>query len=246
MTVNLENKICLAVDTSGRVGSVCLGRGSEILEERNFSGMMRHAAELFPTTLDILGHFNIDIDDISHIFVTAGPGSFTGLRIGLTMAKMMALAGDVKITTVSTLDAVAQNAIEHIEFNNLEIKRIAPIIDAKRNQFFVAAYEKHNNQWEKMITDSMMDVNTFISEFDTDQNSPIWLLGEGLKYYQKKFTSPGIQFLNEELWPAQSNKVYKLCYQKALKGEFEDPEQLTPNYLRLSDAEEAWQKKFGK
>ncbi len=235
---DITNEVSIAVDTSGRVGSICVGRGEEILAEKYFSGAMKHAAEVFPTLVEILEMLNLSVSEIKNIFVAAGPGSFTGLRIGVTMAKMMALAANVKIASASTLDIVACNAIDYIEQNNLDITRIATILDAKRQQFFVATYEKDGSDWIKKLDDSMTSVDDFLKTYATDSKKPIFLLGEGLKYYQKRFNSDAVSFFDESLWAAQAKNVYKLCYQKALAGNFEDACLFKPKYLRLSDAQE--------
>lgn len=237
-------ELSIAVDTSGRIGSVCIGKGENILEEKYFSGVMKHAAEIFPTLIQLLEKHNFGVANVRNIFVAAGPGSFTGLRIGVTMAKMMALASDVKIASASTMDIVALNAFDHIEQNNLDIQRVAPIIDAKRQQFFVSTYEKNSDGWKKTTDDAMMNVKTFIEKFDIGGQSPIYLLGEGLKYYQKHFESDGIGFFEEDLWTARAKNVYKACYNKAVKGDFEDAALFVPKYLRLTDAEENLQKKL--
>lgn len=245
MRKEFENEISVAVDTSGRVGSVCIGKGTHIYKDKNFSGMMRHAAELFPTILELLEEQELTIDQVRNVFVTKGPGSFTGLRIGITLAKMMALAANVNIAAVSTLDVIAQNAIDKIEGENLDISRVASIIDAKRRQFFVAVYEKSEAGWQKTASDCMMGVESFTEKFISNQKTPIWLLGEGLKYYQKRFDTDGVGFFEEDIWSAKSTNLYRLCAEKAANGDFTDPVTLLPEYLRKAEAEENWEKKFG-
>lgn len=235
---DITNEISVAVDTSGRIGSICIGKGEEILEEKYFSDVMKHAAEIFPTLVELIEKLNLTVSDIKNIFVAAGPGSFTGLRIGATMAKMMALASDVKIASASTLDIIAQNAFEYIEQNQLEITRVATIIDAKRQQFFVATYKKEGSMWIKEIDDRIMRTNDFLEKYATTSSEPIYLLGEGLKYHQKRFETDAVGFFDENLWAAQAKNVYKLCYAKALSGNFEDAALFEPKYLRLCDAQE--------
>lgn len=238
-----KQEISLAVDTSGRAGSVCLGSGDNIFSEKCFSGMMRHAAELFPSVIELLDEVDATPSDIKNIFVTVGPGSFTGLRIGITLAKMMALAGNVRIASVSTLDVIAQNAFDYIYRYKTGQTRVAAIIDAKRQQFFVGVYELIDGTWTKVQQDTMMDVETFIDRFTDCTDTPIWLLGEGLKFYKNKFQNHKIQFMEEDLWSAKSKYVYKLGYDKARRGDFDDPQTLLPAYLRRAEAEENWEKK---
>ena len=71
----------------------------------------------------------------------------------------------------------------------------------------------------------------------------MWVLGEGLKYYQSEFEEGGLKIFPEHLWNANASNVYKLCHKKALDGQFEDPDSLLPSYLRLAEAEENWLKR---
>ncbi|MGA2070064.1 MAG: tRNA (adenosine(37)-N6)-threonylcarbamoyltransferase complex dimerization subunit type 1 TsaB [Sedimentisphaerales bacterium] len=147
-TANFDNPLILAIETSGRLGSVALAHGDKLLSETSFSGPMRHSAEIFPAITHLLGRFNKKPDQIEHIYISAGPGSFTGLRIAVTLAKTMALANDAKIVAVDTLDCIAANVINLACTPNAERcslllpnERLATILDAKRGQFFIAVYE---------------------------------------------------------------------------------------------------------
>jgi tRNA threonylcarbamoyl adenosine modification protein YeaZ len=171
ITGNLDNPLILAIETSGRLGSVALAEGDKLLAESRFSGPMRHSAEIFPAITDLLGKFNKKPDQIEQVYISAGPGSFTGLRIAVTLAKTLALANQAKlarrpfggIVAVDTLDCIAANVIDFAPpspppqlntqhgakrracFRNSTLKtddRLAVILDAKRGQFFIAVYEK--------------------------------------------------------------------------------------------------------
>ena len=231
----------IAVDTSGRAGSVAIGQGREILAEKQFTDMMRHAAEVLPVISELLKEYNAGAGDIHEVYVTRGPGSFTGLRIGISMAKMMALAADVRIASVSSLAVTAENAFDYIASENLDIQRVAAIIDAKRRQFFVAVYEFENGAWTRILQDSMMKAEELLEKYA--DGPQMWVLGEGLKYYKTKFEDGGLKIFPENIWNATASNVYKLCYKKALEGDFDDPETLLPSYLRLAEAEENWLKK---
>jgi tRNA threonylcarbamoyl adenosine modification protein YeaZ len=165
ITGNFDNPIILAVETSGRLGSVALAQGDKLLSEARFSGPMRHSAEIFPAITGLLNKIDKKPNQIEHIYISAGPGSFTGLRIAVTLAKTMALANNSKIAAVDTLDVIAANAAtdntelfshrghrEHREKINecraglappiMLAERLAVVLDAKRGQFFIAVYEQ--------------------------------------------------------------------------------------------------------
>ena len=109
----MQKHLTLAVETSGRTGSVAIAVGRQLLAETHFSTPIRHSAEIFPAVQNLLGRFGRKPKEIKHIYISAGPGSFTGLRIAVTMAKTMHLAnstgGPVKIVAVDTLDVIAAN-----------------------------------------------------------------------------------------------------------------------------------------
>jgi len=137
-----ENLI-LALETSGRVGSVALAIGSQFLAQNTFSGPMRHSAEIFPAIQHLLARFDRKPSQIGHIYISIGPGSFTGLRIAVTVAKAMNLANPVRIVAVDTLDVIAANIAP--DDPEPPVNRIAAVLDAKRNQFYIAAYEHPSN-----------------------------------------------------------------------------------------------------
>ncbi|MHC4122366.1 MAG: tRNA (adenosine(37)-N6)-threonylcarbamoyltransferase complex dimerization subunit type 1 TsaB [Planctomycetota bacterium] len=240
--------LILAVETSGRAGSAAIAVGREILAKKSFSAAMRHNCEIIPIINSLLQKYSSKPSEIEHIYISIGPGSFTGLRIAVTMAKIMYLANQVKIVTVDTLDAIASNVIDLMGEQNQKpqnqtaIERVAVILDAKRSQFFTAVFEKSNKKWQKTIADCLMTAQQFIKTF-SDSKRPIWLLGEGLVYYKDKFQTKGIKFFDQRYWYPKAQKIAQLGYKKALNKEFAHPLTLQPNYLRVPEAEENWFKK---
>lgn len=160
-----QKPLLLAIETSSRIGSVAIAMGEKILTESSFSAPIRHSVEIFPAICSILDRFDKKHDKIEQLHISAGPGSFTGLRIAVTIAKAMNLANSVKIIAVDTLDVIAANADDYIKDKKNESsqlkasctdsgtaemtnplkkdfpERIATILDAKRGQFFIAVYQ---------------------------------------------------------------------------------------------------------
>lgn len=253
--------LILAVETSNRIGSVAIALGDRILAETAFSGPMRHSAELFPAIHSLLDRFSRKPREIEHIYISVGPGSFTGLRIAVTTAKAMHLANPqrTKIVAVDTLDVIAANAIDLTAENPVAAssreprttshERIAAILDAKRGQFFIAVYQRtvvkrpaesdepqatSHGIWKKTLPDSLMTASQFLDKF-AGSAQPVWLLGDGLVYYKDKFKADGIRFLDEKYWSPRAEKVHLLGYEMSLKGQFADALALQPNYLRHPD-----------
>jgi tRNA threonylcarbamoyl adenosine modification protein YeaZ len=239
------NTFTLAIETSSRIGSVAAAVGKKILAEKSFSAPIRHSAEIFPAISDILERFNRKPEEINQIHISAGPGSFTGLRIAVTIAKTMHLANAANIITVDTLDVIAANANDYTKESLKENypERIAAVLDAKRGQFFIAVYQRNsdstlqtenNRLWKKIFPDSLMTASQFLSQFTQDKQ-PIWLLGDGLLYHQDKFQADTVRFMDEKYWSPRASNVFLLGYEKALAGKFENPLTLTPNYLLRPD-----------
>lgn len=236
----IEQPLIVAVETSGRRGSAALAAGKKLLAQKDFSASMRHSSELFPAIEELLASFGKKPFQIEHVYLSMGPGSFTGLRIAVTFAKMLALANSAKIITVSTSDVIASNIIAQNDSSQLKPKcdKVATILDAKRGQFFVAAYSIPDSQYsmletqyKKILDDTLMTAEQFKEQF-AGSESPIHLLGEGLVYYKEKFQADGIEFLDEKYWWPQASIVHMLGWNKVKKGEFTEALELQPLYLR--------------
>jgi len=239
--------LILAVETSGRLGSVAVAAGEQFLAETSFSGPMRHSSELFPAVAALLARFHRKPKDIEHIYISVGPGSFTGLRIAVALAKTMHLANAANIVPVDTLDVIAANAIDYIQAESANINKFATILDAKRGQFYIAGYKRlfnssntqyatRNTQYEKIQPDCLMTASQFLERFARNAE-PIWLLGEGLVYHTDAFKAENIHFFEKKYWNPRAAKVHSLGWQLALKGKFADPLTLQPNYLLRPHAE---------
>ncbi|MHC4239098.1 MAG: tRNA (adenosine(37)-N6)-threonylcarbamoyltransferase complex dimerization subunit type 1 TsaB [Planctomycetota bacterium] len=102
-----EDPLILAAETSGRTGSVAIAAGEQLLGETTFSRSMRHSSEIFPAACALLDDAQRKHKEVEHVYISVGPGSFTGLRIAVTLAKLMHLANGAKIVAVDTLDVIA-------------------------------------------------------------------------------------------------------------------------------------------
>jgi len=257
-----EEPIILAVETSSRVGSVCLARGPGLLAESRFTGPMQHSSELFPAIGDLLRDHGYVPTDIDQVHLAIGPGSFTGLRIAVAMAKAMHLATAVRIVTVGSLDIVAANLSEapagpgdtRRDETGITIPdRIAALFDAKRGQFYVGVYQRlmaassrpqegadEGPGYRIPGPDNSLwqkiapDSLLTAPEIVESFAGPdrLGLLGDGLSYHRDSFDTERIVILPERYWSPRAANVHRLGYQKALAGRFTDPLSLTPFYLR--------------
>ena len=236
---HVGNSLVLAVETSGRNGSAAVGIGDRILAKRPLSGRLRHGSELLTCCSDLLKTIGARPSDINSICISAGPGSFTGIRIAVTIAKMMNFACDAKIIPISTMDVLAENVAQYPppaedsspDRKKPKIQNIATILDAKRSQFYIALFDRSHGRWHKSVDDCLMTSSQFVQQFAAGEKT-ISLLGEGLLYYADQFAGERITVLDESSWYPRAENVYKLGTEKAKQGDFADPLTLTPRYLR--------------
>jgi tRNA threonylcarbamoyladenosine biosynthesis protein TsaB len=166
--------------------------------------------------------------DLEHLYVSAGPGSFTGLRIGITLAKTLAFATGLKLVAVPTVRVLAQNA-------PADAQHLIIVLDAKRDQIFTARFERQENEWIEREP-AHLDA---LTEMLARSPRPVTLLGEGIPFHQKFLPEDaGILLTPPEAWRARAAAVAQLGLRAAARGEFTDPYHLVPIYIRKPEAEE--------
>jgi tRNA threonylcarbamoyladenosine biosynthesis protein TsaB len=155
---------------------------------------------------------------------------------------MAAFALKADIVSVDTLESLAENAIPAIQSKTVEIQRLATILDAKRNLFYIAVFDWIQGRFERRSDDLLITASDFLARF-CSQGIPVHLSGEGLLFYQKSFEHPNTVMLDKALWPARAESVWRLGQKQVAAGRFEDPYALIPLYIRRPEAEEIWEKK---
>lgn len=233
--------VSIAIETSGRTGSAAIACEDAILDHATLSGFQKHSSELLPAIQSLLSRHGLSTKDVQHIYLPKGPGSFTGIRIAVTFAKMAAFAMGAKIVAVNTLDALAHNALYHMDNTNSDIRRIATILDAKKGYFYIAVFNKNDTSLHRMTEDLLITPAAFLSDYCENQPKTA-LLGEGLVYYHKHFEHPNTVILDKSCWPANAVSVWHVARPQAKQGQFDAPDTLVPLYIRRPEAEENWEK----
>lgn len=231
----------IALETSGRQGSVALARGKTLLAERPFSHNLRHAADLVPTVATMCREAGWKPTEIDQIYISGGPGSFTGLRIAISVARAMSQAVGCKLVAVPTVDVLAMNC-------PAEVGVLAVILDAKRGQVFGASYKRGTpadlpNGLVRMFGPALIEPAELIKSAGIGGNA-VAVLGEGIDYHREALAG-GAMELSKELWPARAGALHQIGWEKACRGEFTVFNELLPTYIRLAEAEEVWRKKHG-
>jgi tRNA threonylcarbamoyladenosine biosynthesis protein TsaB len=248
MSAGHENA-ALAIETSSASGSVAIGRGGQLLGAIRFTQPRAHAAEFLPSIDGLCREHRIKPDEIGYVFVSAGPGSFTGLRIGITAARTLALAIGARIVALPTLEVIAQNALD---LPNAP-PRVCVILDAKRSRVYTASFELQHNPDSQGGLKGCKDVRLARWYAPLDQPheaDPIAyftslprncaVLGEGVLYHQAAVNGSSLRALPTELFPPRVETVYQLGLERAANGLFVAPRDLVPVYIRPPEAEEVW------
>ena len=134
----------LAIETSSRVGSLALAVGGELVTVQEFRRNLRHVAELLPAMDRATGQLGWRAEDLEEVYVSAGPGSFTGLRIGITVAKTLAMACGIPVVAVGSIEVIAANA-------PAEAIHVGVVLDAKRGQIFGGRFERREGRLVKTL-----------------------------------------------------------------------------------------------
>lgn len=226
--------ISLAIETSGRLGSVALMQDEQILDEQSFEHGFRHAADIIPVIDRMAGAHDIAANQILRIFVSAGPGSFTGIRIGITLAKTLAFATGAKIVAVPTVAVLAENA-------PAEARNLIIVLDAKRGQIFTARFSRSARGDARWIEIEPAHLDTLAAMLSRSPRAT-HLLGEGIAYHRPEIPDdPGVIITDESTWQPRAAVVGRIGLEMATQNEFTPMDQLTPIYLRRPEAEEKWE-----
>jgi tRNA threonylcarbamoyladenosine biosynthesis protein TsaB len=232
----MSEKLIIAIETSGRVGSVAIGRDNELISETPFSGFMKHSAELLSTLEKLLIRAGATADDIEQVYITAGPGSFTGLRIAVTAAKMFYFTQKAQIIAADSMDVIAESASRYVTDTGQTVDSIATILDAKKDLFFAAVFDQIDGNWQKCLDTQIITAERLLGWLEANGKQSVGLLGEGLVYYVEKFNAPFTHFLDESYWSATAAGLFRVGQRMADEKLFADPFALTPRYIREPDA----------
>ena len=222
----------LAIETSSRCGSVALGRGDELLACEEL-GRGRHAVELMPAIDAMCREHDIGPREIGEVYLSIGPGSFTGLRIAVTTGKMLARSVGAKLVAVPTLDVVVENAPADAT------EHVAVMLNAKRGQCFTGLYERRDDRWAALGEAALMTPPEVCERIAR----PAAIVGDHLPEHD---WPADVTVFDEALATPRAEVVWRIGRAMAKGGRFVDPLALAPLYVRLPEAEEVWRQAEGK
>ena len=219
----------LAIESSGRLGSVALCRGGdtdfEIVCDRPLPSDQRSAQSLAPAILTALAACQWPATSVDLVSVTVGPGSYTGLRVGVTSAKVFAYGASADVVGVNTLHVLAQQAPAHID-------RLWTIMNAQRQQLFAACWQPAHTP---PSGDPVLLVD--IDEWLTRLQPHDWVTGPYAAHLRPQLPRD-VAIVADELLQPSAAAVGRLGWQQYCQGHRDDHWQLVPRYYRRSAAEE--------
>jgi tRNA threonylcarbamoyladenosine biosynthesis protein TsaB len=223
--------ITLAIECATDTVGLALLEGEEILADFYLGPGRHHAEVLLPALEKLLLLTGITLDQIDLLACTDGPGSFTGVRIGVSTLKGLALATGKPIVSVSTLVSLAMNAFPSPGL-------ICPLLDARRDQVYAGLYRMGQDGFpETVMPDRLTDIAQLIRDLPTDK---IDLIGDGALRYRNRIleSRPGrCDLAWSRRHRLQASAVGLIGIHRYSQGRVKDPLTFSPRYLRLSGAE---------
>ncbi|WP_413286978.1 tRNA (adenosine(37)-N6)-threonylcarbamoyltransferase complex dimerization subunit type 1 TsaB [Bacillus mojavensis] len=221
----------LAIDTSNYTLGIALLRDNTVIAEYITYLKKNHSVRAMPAVHSLLNDCDLTPQDLSKIVVAKGPGSYTGVRIGVTIAKTLAWSLNIPISAVSSLETLAANG-RH--FDGL----ISPIFDARRGQVYTGLYEYKNGLLEQAVPDQNVMLTEWL-EMLKEKDCPVLFLGHDTSIHKE--TILDVLGTKGVIGPAAQHnpRPSELAYAGADR-EAVDIHGLVPDYLRLAEAEAKW------
>jgi len=222
----------LAVDSSGQVASVALLEDDVIVGEYTINYKLTHSQTLLPMLDDLKKITSLNLEEIDAIAVAAGPGSFTGLRIGSATVKGMGLALDKPIIAVPTLEGLAYRQAD-------SERLICPLMDARRNQVYTGLYKFSDGEFEIVKQQMACDIHEIIEEVNAF-DGPVVFLGDGALAFGdiiKEECRVNYKIANAANRLQSASAVALRAREMYQKGQTETAAMHRPEYLRVSQAE---------
>lgn len=220
----------LGIDTSTPIGSVALIDDDNIVAEHTLNIVQAHSSRLMPAIDTVLKWGEITPDELDGCAIGIGPGSFTGIRIGVATVKSLCYAVDKPIVGVSTLEAIAYN------FRWTEAL-VCPILDARRNEVYGGVFHG-GKEWQRISDDLCLPVDSFLAELEKHilPESTIIFVGDGIATYGdaiRNIHPETAHFADAIFNVPRGAAIAKLGANRLKQGDSDDYWTLVPNYVRI-------------
>lgn len=219
-----------AIETSTMMGSVAIMDQAGLIAEYRLNIKSTHSERLMKTIDEVLKDSSLTLEDIDGYAVSIGPGSFTGLRIGLSTVKGLSFITKKPIAAIPTLDALACN----ISFSQYQI---CPMLDARKKEIYTSLYSNtEEGEMIKLLEDTVIKPESFLRKI----KEPTVFLGEGATIYReiiRESLGPLAFFAPSAKQLPSAASVAELGLNAIMSGRSEDPATLVPKYIRKSEPE---------
>ncbi len=219
----------LSLDTSATVASVAITENNTPLAEYTLNAKNTHSETLLPMIEAALKALSLKTCDIDLFALSAGPGSFTGVRIGAATVKGLSFASGKPCVEVSTLEALAQNLV-------IKSGLICPVMNARRSQVYTALFKSNGKELERLMPDSALSICE-LDEILSQYKEPVSLVGDGYDITEKGFSKTKLFYVPEAMRLQSALSVASIALKKYQSGEICTDSALSVNYLRPSQAE---------
>lgn len=226
----------LALETTGAFASCAVINEEGKVAEIRSEAVLNHLQNLMPMTKQLLDENGLQLGDMTAIAASQGPGSFTGIRIGVSSARALAQVTGVETLAVPTLKAFAYNVPD---FEGL----ICPVFDARRSQVYAGAYKWTDGKIEEVVAGAAYSLEEFLEKTQA-AGLPRMFFGDGIKAYGDSFSEE--ETAPEEIRFQMASSVAKLAKDMWEDGEADHYETLKPNYMRKAEAERKLEERQGK
>lgn len=227
----------LAIDTTSAAASAAIINEEKLLGTYTCNAKLTHLQKLIPMIEHLMVNCELSRDDLTHVAVSEGPGSFTGIRIGVSTAKALAQIKHLPMVSVPTLKSMAYN----IPFYQ---GIVCPILDARRQQVYGAAYQWQNKQCYEIIPPGAYDIVELITKINRYED--ILFLGDGMDTYKEIIVNhmgSKADFAPQYLKMQNAASVARLAYEMVSIGQQKNYLEVKPTYLRKAEAERKLEEK---
>lgn len=222
----------LALESSGQAGSIAAAEGPRLVAERSLDPQQRSAHSLAPGIQQLLTSIGWRMTEIELVAVTLGPGSFTGLRVGVATAKTLAYALGARCIGLNTLEVIAAQCTG-------DSVRLSVAMDAQRGQVFAALFEYAKAGWQTIAGPSVLDNDQWLRSLGPG----VAVSGPALLKMAHQVPA-GVTITEADNWTPRAATAATLAWQRHLAGTYDDMWRLAPLYLRKSAAEEKWEQRL--
>ncbi len=222
----------LAFDSTAKVASVAVSDNEKILASYSIDNGLTQSELLLPMAEDMLRSLKLDFDDIDIFATSVGPGSFTGVRIGVSLVKGLAFGKNKPCAAVSTLEALAENLMP---LDGV----LVPLMDARRQQVYTAIFLSDGESVRRECEDTAISITELAKKLATYRDKKIYLSGDGYSVARPMLSELGIKVEKtpDALINQSAASVARLAYKRFLIGEYTTDTEISPTYLRLPQAE---------